>query len=666
MSYVRTDPFYEWLSGKADGISVDLFLDRIATQYHNLQDKSLLSPFLKFFNEEKAGKFMRWWYKNRNLRRLYVLGLTNKDIQACTKLIGVDELYKRCLENPYELIPLPVEKCKHILLLLNQTISAEDTLTFLLLRKLQTLVDGKAWMCLPLQNLFFQWSNDPDIGLPEDIFNAQIKKMCEKKYVFIQNDFIYPRWEYEMEAYVVKRLKELTTNLPPFSLLSTSSSFFNSDLNDDQRAAVVGALNHPISIITGQAGSGKSVCISEITQQLSYFEEQYPGKFESVVASPTGKAASRVREILKGRSASTLHRLLKEKNSKKFQWLIIDESSMVTTDLMYEIFTTFPWDFHLVLIGDKNQLPPIGKGAFFEQLIKSGKIPIFTLTKNYRSFRPSGAPNGILHNANALLAENLTGFTFIPFDNFFLLPETVNSVTMTATALKRAGIGVDQLTIVAPYNADIQPLNRLMQYLFQEESEKVTDAKGVEWNVGDRVMMTNNNYVINVMNGEEGHVVEVADDHIKIAFKEGELHKFLLRAPKDADSNQGQGYQVQGYQAQSQDITGGVTGDKEIPVTAEAMAAESDELTTSLLIHSSVISIHRSQGSEWDYGIIYIPKRSSGDGFITKQLLYTAITRFKHSVWIVADKENLARIVQRISKEKYDFMWQAMQKSFDV
>jgi exodeoxyribonuclease V alpha subunit len=159
-------------------------------------------------------------------------------------------------------------------------------------------------------------------------------------------------------------------------------------LTDEQKTAVNNALKARLSIVTGGGGVGKSTIIREIARNLSIRGVGY------IVCSFTGKAVSRLHEIMKNKNAITIDRFImktKERkvNDAKFdisavKHIIIDEASMVTTELFYRLLQQLDSDVSITFVGDLNQLPAIGWGSLMKELINCGRVPTFYLTKNQR------------------------------------------------------------------------------------------------------------------------------------------------------------------------------------------------------------------------------------------------------------------------------------------
>lgn len=393
-------------------------------------------------------------------------------------------------------------------------------------------------------------------------------------------------------------------------------NYLKTTLSDEQKAAIKGALNSQISLIKGGAGTGKTTIIAELIHNLQLLNISF------VVASFTGKAVARIREVTKQKKPATLHRLIAKKVDP-FQFAIIDESSMVTSELFYMFGEAYKWNFRCVLIGDDEQLQPIGWGSLFAQLIVSKKIPTFSLNKNYRTdiiLDDTSDVNGIMINATAIreygrslkeVGENSVGSYYPPFNlvsslNFCLMEGRIENVYDIVRSLYSHGVDCDKITVITPYNRFLKELNLTVQQIYHDEAETITDSAGTLFKVGDRVMFTVNCYEYNIMNGEEGRIVDTGDDIIIVEFGDKIRHIFKTKFDK-------------------------------VEEIVDEENFEKVELTTKLLIHSFALTIHKSQGSEWEYVVFFMPVENNSSGFLNRNLIYTGITRARKAIWCVGD-----------------------------
>ena len=349
-----------------------------------------------------------------------------------------------------------------------------------------------------------------------------------------------------------------------------------------------------------------TTCLGELIHNLELRGIKY------AVSSFTGKAVSRIREVSKNKNALTLHRLISNANKMKnddetFEHLIIDETSMVTTELLYNVLQVYPNIKKLTLVGDVNQLPPISWGDLFHQIIKSETIPTYRLTTNYRVYTATGERDGIILNANALIThDNVYPFDYVTTSNFSVIEGGAESVYAIINGCYASGIKVEQLGIITPYNRTLESLNKKFQEIYNKDAKGIVDGFGIKWMIGDRVMLIENDPDIGVFNGENGIIRDVNDKSIMVDFGHG-TYEYMLEEKR--------------------------TFSKKF-VDEDDEEYISKERTVRKLTHSYAITIDKSQGSEWDFVIFYIPEFNKGS-FLNKNRVYTALTRAKRCVWCV-------------------------------
>jgi hypothetical protein len=372
---------YESLKNiRPTGPEICAYLDEIAQSYDRYKDDGSFTSIGHIFTDSQARKLLNWWHKSRNKRRLYLLGLYNKDINKCH--LSCTEMYARCLANPFTIVELQVERCIDILKRLNKDYTQDDVMKAVLARFIYDKMINYSWTSVPLKDIAASF---PDVM-------TYLKPMMDEYGVKGKFRSLYLEYPYMAERRVSEEIGKLIDKQSTFSTKNKPITFFRETLNSEQQSAITGCLNSSVSVITGGAGTGKTTIIGEIISNLEQADVTY------MVGSFTGKAVSRLREVVRGRAPATLNRLIsRAAGVPEFQVLIIDEASMVTTDLMYEFGAQFNWGFDIIFVGDINQLQPIGWGCLFEQVIQSQQIPVFKLKTNMRS--DAQGANGIIHNS---------------------------------------------------------------------------------------------------------------------------------------------------------------------------------------------------------------------------------------------------------------------------
>ena len=373
------------------------------------------------------------------------------------------------------------------------------------------------------------------------------------------------------------------------------------ELNQAQQEGIMSCLQDKVTVITGGPGTGKTTLIKKLLQLLDQ------EKIEYRLAAPTGRAAKRMTEGT-GRYAVTLHRLLEfnpqtmsfthnEQNALKLSYLIIDEASMIDIFLAHSLLKALPLNAHLILIGDIDQLPSVGAGNFLQDLIKSKKI---TTTRLQYIFRQ--AHNSLItYNAHRVnqgefpvyKADNtLQDYEFLKLDAPEQLEQALNSIF--TTKLKRYGIKTQNALVLSPMNrgtAGTQHINHYLQGILNGSPKEQLTRMGTVLKVDDRVMQIKNNYDKHVYNGDMG----------------------LIESINHTD----QIVEVNYY--------GTV-------VTYEFL--ELDEL-----VLAYAVSIHKSQGSEFD--AVIIPIFTQHFTLLQRNLIYTALTRAKKFCMIIGQPRAL-------------------------
>jgi exodeoxyribonuclease V alpha subunit len=627
------------------GDGVIAFLTEYAAEYCTNKNEKVITMIAgKTINKPQTKKLLEEWHNKRSFRRLYLLGLTRTEILSSGK--NLEELYKICLTNPYKVPSVQFDKCEKILSTVGKIPTDEQKDCGRINRFVYSNANEKGWICTPdwiVRKSFPKYDT--------------YKELLQKEYELIEvKEKVYITYHYRVEMTVATYTNSLIEDTAISYSKKTPSLVSNTyeckTLTEEQKKAVQGALNSRISVVTGGAGVGKSLCIREIARNLSIRGVSY------VVAAFTGKAVSRLHEIMRNKNATTIDRLImkiKERtinddsyDKTHIKHVIIDEVSMVTTELFYRLISQLNHKVSFTFIGDQNQLPPIGCGFLMKELMNCGRIPIFYLTKNQRilpinTHPESGSDPGsqsydraILDNANALIDPTRNKSVAIKYKEgagFYIFEGSKETVKSLLTELKKANIDKDKIVILSPYKAPLFELNSIFQNVYFGDSidsensyMQPTPAGARLWCIGDRVMMTANNYKINVMNGEQGKVVGIEDAGIKVEFEDEAQHLFKFS-----------------------------TGDEKL-VDLEDVEEDSktDQLYTEYLSHSFSVSIHKSQGSEYDYVILYIPEDKSFSSFLNINLLYTAITRTKRSIWVISSKTTLEKISTTMQPTRFD------------
>ncbi len=616
---IKAEELYDiFVSQTKDDKSVIDIISEAAVNWLLSNDSEILQIYRKAVAPQYMSRFFYWWHKYRSLRRLYLLGLTNKEIDACK--LDCNKIYEACMTNPHKLYAIPMEKCEEILLRQNKSSTEVNRFCGAICRKIYDNLIHRAWTSTPLKALRATYPN----------IDSYVAYMIKEFNIYCQLDNLYLEYPYTVENYLAQKIQSMistddSSEEPDTLVIRQPVNYLSEKLTYEQKLAIAEALEKNICIITGGPGTGKTTIIGEICHNLEMRAIKY------VVASFTGKAVSRIREVIKNKEASTMHRLIaRARTIPLFAHLIIDEFSMMTMDLMYTFFKTFRFPYKITLVGDINQLEPISWGSIFSELIKSNTIATYVLTQNHRIMTTEGKKNGIFSNSEKILKVEDDDFLELEItDNFQLISGDISRVYDILGSLYSEGIAIDDIIIITPFNAVLKELNSKVQKIYNETNKYTIDKKENLWFLKDKVMMTRNNYYYNIMNGEIGTIVDLTETNIAVQFTDGAVHLFSTADEPVPSENNEQSKKYKNKWSANND-------NKVDPLTGESKYDEKN-LFTSMLIHAYALTTHKSQGNQWKYVIVYVPPNCRGGSFVNKNLLYTAVTRARKAVWIVGD-----------------------------
>ncbi len=387
------------------------------------------------------------------------------------------------------------------------------------------------------------------------------------------------------------------------------------ELAEGQQQAIRAVCTNNVVVITGGPGVGKTTLVRSI---LEVFAAK---QLKPVLAAPTGRAAKRLAETT-GRTAKTVHRLLEfdpatgdfkrnQKQPLKGDLFVLDETSMVDVFLAYQYLRAIPTGAAVVLVGDVDQLPSVGPGKVLADVIQSQAVPVVRLTEVFRQ----AAESRIITSAYDInmgqlpdlrQGDELTDFYFVETDE----PEAIQRMLLKLVTDRIPDrFGLDPLTdiqVLAPMNRGVlgaRNLNQVLQDKLNPPGEQVTiERGGWTFREGDRVIQQENNYQRDVFNGDLGMIAGInrIDQEMKVNFEARQ-----------------------------------VTYD----------FADLDELALAY-----VLTIHKSQGSE--YPCVVIPLHTQHYMMLQRNLLYTAVTRGKKLVLIVGSKRALSMAVRQQNRRQ--------------
>ncbi len=488
---------------------------------------------------------------------------------------------------------------------------------------------------LPQSHLVGQAAALLDLGQREieDIISEMLLDKQLIKENFGDFDGIYLDTLYQSEFYVANRLKTLASVtfdcdcgkeekfIEEFKEISALA------LDENQIQAISAAVLNSVTVITGGPGTGKTT----ITRGIIHAME---GMGKSVcLAAPTGRAAKRMTEV-SGIEAKTIHRLLEckpgddqspyafgknEANPLDCDVLIVDEVSMVDITLMEALLKAFPTGARLILVGDADQLPSVGAGNVLRDIIESDSFVCIKLKEPFRQAKESL----IIVNAHKINNGEIPELSEKNNDFFFLPRSSAGEICSTIADLCKNRLPnfykvdkISQIQVLSPSKkteTGVRILNSLLQEVLNpfESGKPEKTLAHCTYRLGDKVMSVKNNYNIRwqnnvtkeegegVFNGDVGFITEI--DHrrktMKVAFDDR---------------------------------------------TATYEFSQLDELE-----HAFAITVHKSQGSEFD--IVVIPVWDVPRPLMARNLLYTAITRAKQVVVLVGSEEIIKKYAQNDS-----------------
>lgn len=483
--------------------------------------------------------------------------------------------------------------------------------------------DGHTWISF---DQAVAWARKEQIdGIRREEFWHAADIAQEQGYVEVDpqdENWMAPVALVDAEEAIARRAKQLSQEVRCDDVLDLTARY---GLNEQQAEAVQLAQTRRFLILTGGPGTGKTYTLQAI---LDAFEQRmrsgsFRGWGKIGLCAPTGKAAVRMSEVT-NRPAQTVHSFLSYKpdldvfefgggNPHPSSLIVCDEASMLDTRLAGQLISAVPHDCHLILVGDVDQLPSVGPGKVLSDLIESGAAPVVRLTQTMRQAEDSA----IVKNAHALINgqdihvdNNLyRDFKFFEVEAYADKRQEREEIAQKAAwahnvVRENLGHNLDDIQILTPQKAGEIGTGQLNQMLREQLNPAAPRKPEIEvakqsrtLRQGDRVIQTQNNYDLEVMNGQIGTILEVEAPDPTAKKKGSLLVRFDEQIVRYPESELGQ------------------------------------------LHHAYAITVHKSQGSEWP--VVIIPVSTSHAKTLTRRLLYTAITRGKKLVVLVGTQKAL-------------------------
>jgi exodeoxyribonuclease V alpha subunit len=487
--------------------------------------------------------------------------------------------------------------------------------------------------CLPRAELLRRASRM--LGVDEALVDARVSALTlsdqiAQKFVN-RTPAVFHMAAYISESDVARRLYLLSRCAPRVPIRDAAAAFERfiggAELSEEQERAVLQALSAQVAVITGGPGTGKTTIIKAI---MSIFEQS---GVTVALCAPTGRAAKRIEQST-GRDASTIHRLLEygvsmeelgdetrfirnEDNPLEAEAVIVDEASMVDIFLMRALLRALSDGTRLIIVGDADQLPSVGPGNVLRDIIKSNVFPVSHLTRFYRQ-KEGGSIVENAHRVNR--GENpefyVTGdFIFIPENRPENVVEQLKELLTRGELPGRYDI-LEQVQILCPMKKGLLGVHNINMELRELLNPRLAARPEVQvgdtlFREGDKVMQTKNNY------GLEWYYTDEARYYNKgTGVFNGDMGR-VVRIDHDA-----------------KEATVRFDGSRD----AVYAFAELEQLE-----HAYAVTVHKSQGSE--FPVVIMPLMAGGGRFLSRNLLYTALTRAMEKVIFIGQRSTVEYMV---------------------
>ena len=571
---------------------------------------------------KKIDKLKECWKEQRSIRDVMLFlrthGVSPAYAQKIYKAYG-EKSIEKVQQNPYDLA--------------KDVFGIGFRLADQVAIKLGFALHSSERLAAGIQHIFWELSGDGHTCYPEKDFipiaektlevgfslvEKEINNLVGKGTVVRKGDLLWLGPFHGYEQSVARDLQRLQTSPQAIRSIDTSKAIawveqrVGIRFAEGQRKAVIDALSNKVHIITGGPGTGKSTIIRSILTISEKLTDQI------ILAAPTGRAAKRLSQITR-KKAFTIHAMLEmdftsrgfkrnRDNPLKCDLLIVDESSMIDTPLMYHLLKAIPSHARLLLVGDIDQLPSVGPGTVLRDLIASEKIGVTRLTEIFRQAKGSR----IVTNAHKINHGEFPSLDTNPGSDFHYTeaeaPEAILQILLqlvTQELPQRFGFHpIEDIQVLSPMKKGVigvEWLNQTLQNALNPSHQPLLKG-GSRFHAGDKVMQIKNNYNKEVYNGDVGKICSIdrVAQALSIAFDEKVLSYTF---------------------------------------------AELDQI-----VLAYATSVHKFQGSECP--CIVMPIHTSHFKLLQRNLLYTAVTRGKKQVYLVGTKKAIAIAVNNNEVQK--------------
>ena len=625
-------------SGAIKGIGTALAA-RIVRHFHAdtfriIEEEPERLAEIKGISERKAREIAQQVYEKRDMRKAMIFlqqfGITTALAVKIFEKYG-QRMYEVLQNNPYQLADdihgvgfrIADEIARKAGVSADSEYRVKSAISYVLLQ-----AGNEGHIYLPKELVQSRTAQLLGVGL-EDIEQYLMDLAVDRKIVVKQEkeqERVYSASSYYIEMSTARMLCDLNITgeiddqviLKKITAIEKQTEMY---LDEMQKKAVIEAVRCGLLIITGGPGTGKTTTINTL---ISYFESE---GLQILLAAPTGRAAKRMTEAT-GVEAKTVHRLLEisglseesgavggfgrnAQNPLEADVIIIDEMSMVDAYLMHALLDAVTVGTRLIMVGDMNQLPSVGPGSVLKDMIQSGCIPVVSLTRIFRQAQESD----IVVNAHKINRGEPVLLDNKSRDFFFLKRDDANVIISIVIQLVRDKMpryvnakmyDIQVLTPMRKGLLGVERLNKILQeYLNPPDRTKTEqEQNGILFREGDKVMQVKNNYQLEwEIRGRYGIPMEKG-----LGIFNGDMG--IIRE----------------INKQTERVT--VEFDEQRMVEYPYSGLEELEL-------AYAVTIHKSQGSE--YPAVVIPLLSGPKMLMTRNLLYTAVTRAKQCVTLVGD-----------------------------
>ena len=439
---------------------------------------------------------------------------------------------------------------------------------------------------------------------------------------------------HEAETYCTQTLLDFGKNTFPAprnldNMIQNIAKESGISYSAEQEQAIREVAASGLLLITGGPGTGKTTILNGILELLGRMQ------LKCLLAAPTGRAAKRLTEVT-GEDASTIHRLLEasidqstgkmffvrdEDNPLKCDAVIVDEMSMVDVQLLHSLLRAVPHGKRLILVGDPDQLPPVGPGFPFSDMLRSGELPTVRLTEIFRQAQESL----IVMNAHRVNRGEMPELRNVKSDFFFMRRQSEDAVAQLVRDLcttrlpKNMGIPPEQIQVLSPTRkggVGTRELNKMLQAALNPAAPEKKEKQFGDFTFreGDRVMQIRNNYDI-MWKRTDG-------SEVGTGIFNGDVG--IIRAID--------------------------TGTETLTIVFDEREADYDFTQLNELEPAYAMTVHKSQGSE--YRAVVLTCWNGSPYLLSRSILYTAITRARELLILVGREETVGVMVENAKKNR--------------